>query len=37
MDYIRIKNIDDPNFRKLHNLMGEIFPPEEVLAYELWK
>ncbi|MCM3115763.1 GNAT family N-acetyltransferase [Neobacillus sp. MER 74] len=37
MDYIRITSIDDPNFRKLHNLMGEIFPPEEVLAYELWK
>jgi hypothetical protein len=37
MDYIRINKIDDPNFRKLHNLMGEIFPPEEVLAYELWK
>ncbi|WP_026564362.1 hypothetical protein [Bacillus sp. UNC41MFS5] len=37
MDYIRITSIDDPNFRKLHNLMGEIFPPEEVLEYELWK
>ena len=37
MKYIRITSIDDPNFRKLHNLMGEIFPSEEVLAYELWK
>ncbi|MFL6560568.1 MAG: GNAT family N-acetyltransferase, partial [Bacillus sp. (in: firmicutes)] len=37
MDYIRITNIDNPNFRKLHNLMEEIFPPEEVLEYELWK
>ena len=37
MEYIRITSIDDPNFRKLHNLMGEIFPSEEVLAYELWK
>ncbi|MBT2699819.1 GNAT family N-acetyltransferase [Bacillus sp. ISL-40] len=37
MEYIRITNIDDQNFRRLHNLMGEIFPPEEVLAYELWK
>jgi len=37
VEYIRITSIDDPNFRKLHNLMGEIFPSEEVLAYELWK
>ncbi|WHY68151.1 GNAT family N-acetyltransferase [Neobacillus sp. SuZ13] len=37
MEYIRITSIDDPNFRKLHNLMEEIFPPEEVLEYELWK
>ncbi|MEY2195116.1 GNAT family N-acetyltransferase [Neobacillus sp. BF23-41] len=37
MEYIRITSIADPNFKKLHNLMGEIFPPEEVLEYELWK
>lgn len=37
MLYIRITSIDDPNFKKLHNLMREIFPPEEVLEYELWK
>jgi hypothetical protein len=37
MLYMRITSIDDPNFRKLHNLMREIFPPEEVLEYELWK
>lgn len=37
MLYSRITSIDDPNFRKLHNLMREIFPPEEVLEYELWK
>lgn len=37
MNYIRITSIDDPLFSKLHNLLGEIFPPEEVLAFELWK
>ncbi|MEH7482273.1 GNAT family N-acetyltransferase [Neobacillus drentensis] len=37
MEYIRIASIEDPNFKKLHKLMGEIFPPEEVLEYELWK
>lgn len=37
MEYKRIISIEDPNFKKLHDLMGEIFPPEEVLAYDLWK
>ncbi|EKN71693.1 hypothetical protein BABA_00055 [Neobacillus bataviensis LMG 21833] len=37
MEYKRITSIDDPNFKKLHQLMGEIFPPEEVLEYDLWK
>ncbi|OLS36797.1 GNAT family acetyltransferase [Bacillus sp. MRMR6] len=37
MEYKRITSIEDPNFKKLHDLMGEIFPPEEVLEYDLWK
>jgi hypothetical protein len=37
MEYKRITSIEDPNFKKLHDLMGEIFPPEEVLEYGLWK
>jgi hypothetical protein len=37
MEYKRITSIEDPNFKKLHNLMGDIFPPEEVLEYDLWK
>jgi hypothetical protein len=37
MEYKRITSIEDPNFKKLHTLMGEIFPPEEVLEYDLWK
>ncbi|MBD3108425.1 GNAT family N-acetyltransferase [Bacillus sp. AGMB 02131] len=37
MDYIRITNIEDPLFTKLHRLLGEVFPPEEVLEYALWK
>ena len=37
MEYKRITSITDPNFKKLHDLMSEIFPPEEVLEYELWK
>jgi len=37
MEYVKIKNIDDPLFAKFHRLMGEIFPKEEVLEFELWR
>ncbi|QED48194.1 GNAT family N-acetyltransferase [Cytobacillus dafuensis] len=37
MDYRRITNIEDPLFVKMHDLMKEVFPPEEVLEFELWK
>ena len=37
MDYKRIISIDNPLFAKLHKLLGEIFPPEEVLEFDLWK
>jgi len=37
MDYHRISSIDDPLFRQMHGLMQQVFPPEEVLAYELWR
>ncbi|PAD71220.1 GNAT family N-acetyltransferase [Paenibacillus campinasensis] len=37
MEYIRITSIADPLFRKMHNLMQEVFPPEEVLEFSLWK
>lgn len=37
MEYIRIQHIDNPLFAKMHRLMQEIFPPEEVLDYDLWK
>ncbi|WP_066305364.1 GNAT family acetyltransferase [Bacillus sp. FJAT-29814] len=37
MEYKRITSIYDQNFKKLHDLMGKIFPPEEVLEYDLWK
>ncbi|MFJ7724933.1 GNAT family N-acetyltransferase [Neobacillus sp. NPDC097160] len=37
MEYKRITSIGDPNFKKLHDLMKEIFPPEEVLEYDHWK
>ncbi|GGG88184.1 GNAT family N-acetyltransferase [Paenibacillus radicis (ex Gao et al. 2016)] len=37
MIYHRITSIEDPYFAELHKLLGRIFPPEEVLAYELWK
>lgn len=36
LEYVRIQSIQDPLFAQLHQLMGEIFPPEEVLAFELW-
>ncbi|MFF2089710.1 GNAT family N-acetyltransferase [Paenibacillus sp. NPDC058174] len=37
MIYHRITSIEDSYFAALHSLLGRIFPPEEVLAYELWK
>jgi len=37
MDYVRITSIDDPLFAKMHQLMREVFPPEEVLEFGLWK
>ncbi|MBD8070083.1 GNAT family N-acetyltransferase [Bacillus sp. PS06] len=37
MQYIRVNSIDDPLFKKLHDLMKEVFPKEEVLEYSLWK
>lgn len=37
MEYIRVTSIEDPLFTKLHNLMKEVFPPEEVLEFDLWK
>ncbi|MBD8028447.1 GNAT family N-acetyltransferase [Ureibacillus sp. Re31] len=37
MEYIRITNLHDPLFKKMHTLLGEVFPPEEVLEFNLWK
>jgi len=37
MEYRRITSIEDPLFVKMHNLMKEVFPPEEVLEFSLWK
>ncbi|MDQ0226014.1 GNAT family N-acetyltransferase [Metabacillus niabensis] len=37
MEYRRITSIQDPLFTQMHQLMKEIFPPEEVLEFELWK
>ncbi|MEK5234197.1 GNAT family N-acetyltransferase [Paenibacillus sp. FSL L8-0470] len=37
MEYIRITDIGDPLFRQVHQLLAEVFPPEEVLEYSLWK
>lgn len=37
MEYRRITSIEDPLFVKMHDLMKEVFPPEEVLEFELWK
>ncbi|KZE81932.1 GNAT family acetyltransferase [Paenibacillus elgii] len=36
MQYHRITDIGDPYFRQMHELMQRVFPPEEVLEYELW-
>lgn len=37
MEYRRITSIEDPLFKKMHQLMQNVFPPEEVLAFDLWK
>lgn len=37
MQYHRITNIEDPLFKNMHELMKDVFPSEEVLAYDLWK
>ncbi|WP_166246215.1 GNAT family N-acetyltransferase [Paenibacillus turpanensis] len=37
MQYIRVNDIGDPLFRQIHDLLKKVFPPEEVLAFELWE
>jgi hypothetical protein len=37
MEYIRVTGIDQPMFTAMHELMQEVFPPEEVLEAPLWK
>jgi len=37
MEYRRITNINDPFFKQMLQLMQDVFPPEEVLEYDLWK
>lgn len=37
MEYYRITSIQDPLFKKMHQLMQDVFPPEEVLEFDLWK
>ncbi|HYK72362.1 MAG TPA: GNAT family N-acetyltransferase [Pseudoneobacillus sp.] len=37
MEYTRITHIDDPLFKQMHRLMQDVFPPEEVLEFSLWK
>ena len=37
MRFTRITRIDDPLFRQLHALLQRVFPPDEVLAFDLWE
>ncbi|QGG46804.1 GNAT family acetyltransferase, putative [Heliorestis convoluta] len=37
MEYRRITSISDPLFKQMHQLMQKVFPPEEVLEFDLWK
>jgi hypothetical protein len=37
MDYYRITSITDPLFVNMYELLKTVFPPEEVLAFDLWK
>jgi hypothetical protein len=37
MEYVRLTTISDPLFQSMHDLLGRVFPKEEVLAFELWE
>jgi hypothetical protein len=37
VEYHRITNIEDPFFKQMHQLMEQVFPPEEVLEFNFWK
>lgn len=37
MEFVRITSSHDPLFAKLHALMRRVFPPEEVLEFDLWE
>lgn len=37
LTYHRITTIEDKYFKPFHQLLQSIFPPEEVLEYELWR
>lgn len=37
MEFKRINSITDPLFKSMHELMKKVFPPEEVLEFDLWK
>lgn len=37
MEFVRIQSINDPLFKQMHDLMGTIFPKEEVLEFSLWE
>jgi len=37
MEYVRLNSIRDPLFGAMHDLLGRVFPKEEVLAFELWE
>lgn len=37
MEFVRITRLDDPFFARLHELLGKVFPPEEVLAFDAWR
>jgi hypothetical protein len=37
MEYVQIRKLEDPLFRQMHDMMGRVFPKEEVLAFELWR
>lgn len=37
LEYRKISSVDDPYFAQMHQLMGQVFPPEEVLTFDLWQ
>lgn len=37
MEFVRLTSIHDPLFAPMHQLLSQVFPPDEVYAYDAWE